>query len=180
MGNRLTYNNLIGLSINLLMLLGLTHLCFPRARRHTRKFFELSYYNPQSGEYTAGWDDAYMVVYWLVIFTGLRAGIMDFVLTPLAKLGGIKDRNDVTRFAEQAWLLIYCSVFWSLGMVGYSLSYTHYKSDQILVYHVLFRLLAQPQSYVGKLAKSGNQRSFEVVYSCPVRLLATADHGCQH
>jgi acyl-CoA-dependent ceramide synthase len=106
-----------GLSVNLLMLLCLTHLCFPRARRHTRKFFELSYYNPESGEYCAGWNDAWMVFYWIVVFTGLRAAVMDYVLTPFAKNAGAKTERDQTRFAEQAWLLIYYSVFWTLGMV---------------------------------------------------------------
>ena len=99
------------------MLLCLTHLCFPRARRHTRKFFELSYYNPDSGEYCAGWNDAWMVFYWIVVFTGLRAAVMDYLLTPFAKKAGAKTERDQTRFAEQAWLLVYYSVFWTLGMV---------------------------------------------------------------
>ncbi|KIN08058.1 hypothetical protein OIDMADRAFT_111540 [Oidiodendron maius Zn] len=106
----------VGLSVNLLMLLGLTHMCFPRARRHTRKFFELSYYNPDTGEYRAGWNDAFMVFYWIIIFTGLRAAFIDYILMPLAKKGGVKTVRDCTRFAEQAWLLIYYSVFWTLGM----------------------------------------------------------------
>lgn len=106
----------IGLSVNLLILLFLTHLCFPRARRHTRKFFELSYYNPASGEYCAGWNDAWMVSYWIVVFTGLRAAVMDYILMPLAKKGGVKTARDQTRFAEQAWLLVFYSVFWPLGM----------------------------------------------------------------
>ncbi|TAQ84549.1 hypothetical protein B7494_g7127 [Chlorociboria aeruginascens] len=106
----------IGLSVNLLMLLALTHMCFPRARRHTRKFFELSYYNPESGGYCAGWNDAFMVFYWIVVFTGLRAAVMDYVLIPLSQHGGVKAERIQTRFAEQAWLLIYYSVFWTLGM----------------------------------------------------------------
>jgi acyl-CoA-dependent ceramide synthase len=106
-----------GLSLNLLILLFLTHLCFPLARRHTRKFFALSYYNPDSGEYCAGWDDAWMVSFWIVVFTGLRAAVMDYILMPLAKKGGVKTARDQTRFAEQAWLLVFYSVFWPLGMV---------------------------------------------------------------
>lgn len=58
-----------------------------------------------------------MVVFWLVVFTGLRAVVMDYVLTPLAYLLGLKNQKDKTRFAEQAWVLIYDSTFWSLGMV---------------------------------------------------------------
>jgi hypothetical protein len=106
-----------GLAVNLLMLLCLTHLCFPRARRHTRKFFELSYYNSESGEYCAGWNDAWMVSYWIVVFTGLRAAVLDYLLLPMAKKGGVKTKRDQTRFAEQAWLLVYYTVFWPLGMV---------------------------------------------------------------
>jgi acyl-CoA-dependent ceramide synthase len=103
------------------MLLAMTHLCFPRARRHTRKFFKLSYYNPDSGEYCAGWNDAWMVSYWVVVFTGLRAAVMDYILMPLAKKGGVKAGRTQIRFAEQAWLVIYCSVFFTLGMVSRSL-----------------------------------------------------------
>lgn len=113
-------NAIVGLSVNLLMLLFLTHLSFPRARRHTRKFFELSYYNPNSGEYYAGWNDAWMVFYWIVVFTGIRAAVMDYLLAPFAKKAGAKTERDQTRFAEQAWLLIYYSVFWTLGMVRQS------------------------------------------------------------
>ena len=99
------------------MLLALTHMSFPRARRHTRKFFELSYFNPESGEYQAGWNDTWMVFFWVVVFTGLRASVMDYILMPLAKKGGVKSQRDLTRFAEQAWLLVYYSVFWPLGVV---------------------------------------------------------------
>ncbi|TQS36744.1 hypothetical protein Golomagni_02797 [Golovinomyces magnicellulatus] len=106
----------IGLPINLLALLSLTHLCFPRARRHSRKFFELSYYNAETGEYRAGWNDAWMVFYWIVVFTGLRAAVMDYGLVALAAKRGIKAKRDRIRFAEQAWLLLYYLVFWTLGM----------------------------------------------------------------
>jgi len=110
-----------GLSINLLMLLFLTHACFPRVRNQTRKFFTLSYYNPDSGKYSLGPNDAWMVFYWVVVFTGLRAAVMDYVLTPLAKKGGIKKQKDQVRFCEQAWLFIYALLFWSFGMVGNAL-----------------------------------------------------------
>ena len=44
---------------------------------------------------------------------------MDYVLRPLARKGGVKNARDETRFAEQAWLMIYYSVFWTLGMVSW-------------------------------------------------------------
>jgi hypothetical protein len=59
-----------------------------------------------------------MVLYWIVVFTGLRAAVMDYLLMPMAKKGGIATAKNQTRFAEQAWLLIYVSVFWSLGIVS--------------------------------------------------------------
>jgi len=108
----------LGLAVNLLMLLALTHLCFPRARRHTRKFFQLSYYNPSSGKYTIGWDDLPLVFYWIVVFTGLRAAVMDYILEPLAHMAGIDKKKEKVRFAEQAWTIIYYTASWSLGMVG--------------------------------------------------------------
>lgn len=107
-----------GLSINLLLLLFLTHVCFPRARRRTEKFFQLSYYDAESGLYTSGIDDLPFVVFWIVVFTGLRATVMDYILYPLASFGGIKTKKEKVRFAEQAWLLIYYTVFWTLGMVS--------------------------------------------------------------
>jgi acyl-CoA-dependent ceramide synthase len=58
-----------------------------------------------------------MVFYWIVVFTGLRAAVMDYLLTPFAKKAGAKGERDQTRFAEQAWLLVYYSVFWTLGLV---------------------------------------------------------------
>ena len=107
----------VGLSVNLLALLALTHLCFPRARRHTRKFTQLSYFNPETNEYTIGWDDACFVFHWIVLFSGLRAAAIDYILVPFAQWGGIEKKKDLTRFAEQAWLLIYYIFFIPIGVV---------------------------------------------------------------
>ena len=107
----------LGLAVNLLMLLALTHLCFPRARQHTRKFFKLSYFNPSSGKYALGWDDLPLVFYWIVVFTGLRAAVMDYVFVPLAQIAGIEKKKEKVRFAEQAWIFVYPLGIWSLGMV---------------------------------------------------------------
>ncbi|KAI9780545.1 MAG: sphingosine N-acyltransferase lag1 [Geoglossum umbratile] len=112
----------IGLSTNFLILLFLSHLCFPAARRHTRKFFELSYYDPKIGKYGKGWNDIFMVVYWVIIFTGLRAAVMEWLLIPFARWGGVTKLKRRMRFAEQAWLFLYYTAFWTLGM------YIMYKS----------------------------------------------------
>ena len=89
----------------------------PRAREHNGKYFHLSYYNPESGQYGLGWDDGHSILFCVILFTGLRAAAMEYLLAPLAKAGGIRKRKDITRFSEQAWLLMYYSVFWTAGMV---------------------------------------------------------------
>ena len=104
--------------MNLLLLLALTHMCFPRSRRQTRKFFELNYYDSSTGRYAVGWDDFFTVSFWIIVFTGLRVVVMDYVLVPLAQHSGIAKKKKKIRFAEQAWVLIYYGSFWSLGMVG--------------------------------------------------------------
>lgn len=103
--------------MNLLALLFLTHAGMSRAREHTTKFFSLSYYNQKTGEYGIGSNDNYLILFCVVLFTGLRAATMDYVLSPLARSQGMTKKKDITRFSEQAWLLVYYSFFWSLGLV---------------------------------------------------------------
>ncbi|KAL9028853.1 MAG: hypothetical protein Q9196_002840 [Gyalolechia fulgens] len=74
-------------------------------------------------KYALGWDDSFLVAYWVVVFCGFRAVVIDYILTPLAQLVGLEKKKEKTRFAEQAWVLIYDSVFWSLGM------YIMYRSN---------------------------------------------------
>ncbi|CAG8556677.1 3242_t:CDS:2 [Diversispora eburnea] len=81
----------------------------------SEKFFFLQNKNPNTGLYRKSKDDAYFISFWVILFTLLRAFIMDYILIPLAKMGGI--RNDKrTRFAEQGWSFLYYSVFWTIGM----------------------------------------------------------------
>ena len=44
--------------------------------------------------------------------------MLDYILEPLAAMAGIEKKKDKVRFAEQAWVFLYDSSFWSLGMVG--------------------------------------------------------------
>jgi acyl-CoA-dependent ceramide synthase len=110
-------NNILGLSLNLLLLLSLTHLIFPRARLYTRLFLEMSYYNPIQKNYTQGWDDMYFVVTWIIVITGLRVAVMDYILKPIARYGGVNSKKSQTRFAEQGWLFCYYLLFSPLGIV---------------------------------------------------------------
>ena len=107
-----------GLVANLLILLSLTHLCFPRLRSFTKLFFSLAYYNPSSQSYGRGRDDLYHVVFWVLIFTGIRALAMQQILSPFARWAGIRKEKARVRFSEQAWLLIYYTCSWSVGVVS--------------------------------------------------------------
>ena len=103
----------------------------PKARPHTSKFFTLSYYNSESGKYAIGSNDYHFISFCIILFTGLRAGFMEHLLAPLARQWGISKRKEITRFSEQAWMLIYYSFFWSLGTVRHILfifpSYTIFR-----------------------------------------------------
>ncbi|KAK3372167.1 TLC domain-containing protein [Podospora didyma] len=110
--------NQIGLSFNLLALLFLAH-GMPRARDYTAKFFTLSYYNKETAKYGIGRDDGHLMLFYIVLFTGLRAAAMEYVFAPFAKAQGIAKRKDITRFSEQAWLVIYYAIFWTLGLYIY-------------------------------------------------------------
>ena len=81
-------------------------------------FFSISYYNEATGRYALGWDDIFFVFYWIIVFTGMRCAVMDYILTPVAAWAGIEKKKPRVRFAEQAWILLYYGAFWSCGMVG--------------------------------------------------------------
>jgi acyl-CoA-dependent ceramide synthase len=107
-----------GIALNLLSVLFLAHVAFPRVRHHTRKFFCISYYNEATGTFALGWDDIFFVFYWIIVFTGMRCAVMDYILTPVAAWAGIAKKKARVRFAEQAWILLYYGAFWSCGMVS--------------------------------------------------------------
>ncbi|OAA60243.1 longevity-assurance protein [Niveomyces insectorum RCEF 264] len=115
-------NNQTAVSFNLLALLFLAHSLFSRLRIHTVKFFRLSYYNPNTGQYNIGRDDACLVLFLIVLFTGLRASTMEYILAPYARSRGLYNKKSVTRFSEQAWMIFVYSVFYPLGLYIYCTS----------------------------------------------------------
>lgn len=119
--------NQIGLSFNLIALIFLANAFIPKARAFTHKFYNLCYYNPETGRYAVGFDDAYFITFCIIAFTGLRAWTMEYILAPIAKLQGITKRKELTRFSEQAWLMVYYFVFWPLGVYIYCHS-PHYMN----------------------------------------------------
>ncbi|KAL2831938.1 longevity assurance proteins LAG1/LAC1 [Aspergillus pseudoustus] len=115
-------NHQVGLTFSIITLALLTHLCLPAARKHTSSFFLVSHYNTETRGYSIGRNDAYFLTFCVLLLTGLRACIVKYVLEPLARRWGILRARNVTRFAEQAWLLCYYSVFWTLGLYIYCTS----------------------------------------------------------
>lgn len=95
-----------------------------------------------------------MVVFWIVALTGLRAAVMDYILVPVAELVKI-ERKDRIRFTEQAWVVIYGSVFFSLGMVRARLTTLgpDKQLTQKTVSDVYVQLLARPSTIVGRMAR---------------------------
>ncbi|KAI8254169.1 Sphingosine N-acyltransferase-like protein FUM18 [Colletotrichum sp. SAR11_239] len=96
-----------GLAFHTVWPLLLAYIFVPAARPFTSKFFELSYYNPNTGKYGAGHNDLCFVALCVVLCIGIRASLMNHVLSPLGRHWGIKKEKDETRFAEQGWMLTY-------------------------------------------------------------------------
>jgi very-long-chain ceramide synthase len=89
----------------------------PRARVLTSKFLTLSYYNPRTGSYGVGKDDGYLIFFFVVVLTLLRAALMEYVLAPFAKSQGITKRKPIVRFSEQGFLLFWGAFIFTLGTV---------------------------------------------------------------
>ncbi|PYH97576.1 longevity-assurance protein [Aspergillus ellipticus CBS 707.79] len=114
--------NQIGISLTILSMLLAVHHLYPSLNPYTAPFFQLSYYQPASGDYVQGWDDVFFVASSAVAFMAIRAMIMDWILQPLAQSYGLKKKASV-RLAEQGWLAVYYGFFCSLGMYLWSNSY---------------------------------------------------------
>lgn len=98
------------------------HIWMPDTWSYTSKFFALSYYNPDTLKYAIGYDDFYLMATCIVLFTGLRAGVMKYALERLARLWGLSKKKEVIRFSEQSWMLMYYSIFWPMGLVCHNKS----------------------------------------------------------
>lgn len=88
----------LGLSLNLLLLAALTWLMFPSLRSRVAAFFWLQYpREKEPGSFGQGPRDQYLVVSFVVFFTGLRAATMDHLLLPLAASLGIRQKKAKVR-----------------------------------------------------------------------------------
>jgi hypothetical protein len=106
-----------GLSFVPIALISIAHACFPQSRPYTEPLLKLSYYDPATRKYALGPQDFAVVFFWVLLLTGLRAAALSYALMPLARLAGVRTLKARVRFAEQAWLFLYDSAFFSLGLV---------------------------------------------------------------
>ena len=88
----------LGLSLNAVLLVGMSWCLFPRLRDKLQSLFMLSYtagLRGAAGEslYGQGPRDLCLVLGLVVIFTGVRAFMLDQVLMPLAGMMGIDKRK---------------------------------------------------------------------------------------
>ncbi|KAI0429760.1 longevity-assurance protein [Xylaria sp. FL1042] len=125
------FEHQIAVSFNLILTLFLVHIYFPGERPLTSKFFTLSGYNPATGKYATGRDDFYFVGFCVVLFTGIRATSMKYVLAPFARYWGLSNKKRIARFSEQGWMFMYNAVFWSLGMHIYLKSPYFLKLEEL-------------------------------------------------
>ncbi|ORX77807.1 longevity assurance proteins LAG1/LAC1 [Basidiobolus meristosporus CBS 931.73] len=80
------------------------------------KFLRIQYRVPgEENLYLNGTDDLYFISFWVVAFTFIRAAVMEYVLKPIAKHGGIRSYRTLHKFLEQSWLFVYYAVSWSIG-----------------------------------------------------------------
>ncbi|WVO21824.1 uncharacterized protein IAS62_003138 [Cryptococcus decagattii] len=94
----------------------------------------LSPTRPAQTLYDKGPQDAYFVVFWAIAFTVLREVCMKGLFSPFMRIclrsppkikgqereyakARKKREHIVTRFAEQGWSWLYCSVYWTFGVI---------------------------------------------------------------
>lgn len=112
-------DNQIGITLTIFATIMAVHNLYPSLRAYTTPFFQMSYYQPSTGRYRQGWDDVYLVISSIIGFTAARAIAIDWIFCPMAKRNGLK-KKAALRFAEQAWMVVYYGIFWTLGMYLWS------------------------------------------------------------
>ncbi|KAK3072001.1 Sphingosine N-acyltransferase lag1 [Teratosphaeriaceae sp. CCFEE 6253] len=106
----------MGLSLNIMLFVGMSYAFFPSLRNRMSSFFGLSYgAATNSGLYGQGTRDMYLVASFIVFFTALRAFALDYMLIPLAGWCGINKTKGKVRFAEQFYIMVYYIIYWAWG-----------------------------------------------------------------
>jgi very-long-chain ceramide synthase len=100
----------------------LSYLVNPTPQNPFSKFLFLSYpvQKSPSDEILYGkgyWDIAY-IFFWVLVLTFVREFTMQYLLKPFGLYAGIKKNKKLTRFMEQGYIFIYCSISTSVGAVS--------------------------------------------------------------
>ncbi|ORY78383.1 TLC domain-domain-containing protein [Leucosporidium creatinivorum] len=80
------------------------------------KFLFVSFRKPGTSLYYKGRDDAYVITWWVAMFWFLREALMRWVLEPIARKAGIREKRAIVRFTEQGYSFCYYTVFWFIGL----------------------------------------------------------------
>jgi acyl-CoA-dependent ceramide synthase len=104
----------LGLCVNTMLVVLISHFLFPDLRDKTGGFFMLSYLLDDL--YGIGPQDLKLVLGFMVFFTATRAASLDYILSPMAARLGITNTKTQTRFAEQSYMIIYYTFYWSWGL----------------------------------------------------------------
>ncbi|GAB7322831.1 hypothetical protein MBLNU13_g05398t2 [Cladosporium sp. NU13] len=104
----------LGLCVNAMLVIIISHILFPDLRDKTGGFFMLSY--PLDDLYGIGTQDLKLVLGFMTFFTATRAASLDYVLKPLAERSGITKTKTQIRFAEQSYMICYYTLYWSWGL----------------------------------------------------------------
>ncbi|KAG9067953.1 sphingosine N-acyltransferase lag1 [Linnemannia hyalina] len=68
-----------------------------------------------TARFTKGWDDLYLVGFWIIAFTYIRIAIMKSFLNPFGKKLGIRG-SKLERFEEQGYIVFFYIISWSCGV----------------------------------------------------------------
>ena len=95
----------LGLSLNVILLVAMSWCIFPSLRERLEAGFLLSYKTQRKsrhgeGLYGQGPRDIWLVVSLVVVFTGVRAFMLDHVLMPLGGLLGIRKKKGRVRYVN--------------------------------------------------------------------------------
>lgn len=97
----------LGLSLNVVLLVGMSWFLFPSLREKLEAGFTLSYKVERTGLevqslYGQGPRDLWLVASLVIVFTGVRAFMLDYVLMPLAGLMGIRKKKGKVRLVHRS------------------------------------------------------------------------------
>ena len=110
------FNTSAEASCYLILIVAAVHVLIPPAKRYTRLFYQLPYYEAP-GQYLQGADDIFFVLGWLVLLTAMRASIIASVHQIVTRYRLMSGKACV-RFSEQGWLFVYYGLSFSMGMVS--------------------------------------------------------------